>query len=191
MARRWTVLAATAILAATATVYLAMLLVTMPHLSAIAGAGGLADTRMFDMRPVGYDAETARALLIALGERGRDDYLHIQQRLDTAFPVLNGLSLFIGLSWVGSRLGLSRIAATLIAAALAIPAAGLDLAENHAVAVMLTTPPDSFDPELAASASRISVAKSVVVSTAMTLLVVGLSIVGWRALRRNHRRTGQ
>lgn len=191
MAERRIVIGATVILAATVTVYLAMLFVTMPHLSAIAGANGLTDTRMFDMRPGGYDAETARALLSALGERGRDDYLHIQQRLDTAFPILNGLSLFIGLSWVGSRLGLSRVAATLIAAALAIPAAGLDLAENHAVAAMLTAPPDSFDPELAASASRISVAKSVVVSTAMTLLAVGLTIVGWRALRRNHRRTGQ
>lgn len=186
MARRWTVLAATAILAATAVVYLAMLLVTMPHLSAIAGAGGLADTRMFDMRPVGYDANEAKALLTALGERGREEYLQVQQRLDTAFPVLNGLSLFIGLSWVGSRLGLSRVAATLIAACLALPVTGLDLAENHAVATMLKEPLDSFDPAMAEAASRMSVAKSAVVSVAMTLLAVGLFAVGLRRLRGKH-----
>ena len=53
----------------TVAVWLAMLAITMPHLEAL--TGGL---KVFDMRPLGYTFDEAKAILAGLGEAGRQYY---------------------------------------------------------------------------------------------------------------------
>lgn len=175
------------VLATTAAVYAAMLLWSLPALTAIAATGGLADARMFDMRPGGYDFDSAKALLVALGGAGRAQYLSVQHKLDTIFPPLNGLSMFIGLTFVAARLGLGGRIATAVAALLALAVAGFDLAENAAVAGLLRAGPEAITPEMAQGASRLSVLKSTSVTVTLTVLLAGLAAVGfrgWRGMRK-------
>ncbi|MDK9695103.1 MAG: hypothetical protein OEL76_01780 [Siculibacillus sp.] len=176
--------AATVLLTATAVVYAQMLLVTLPHLAAIAAAAGSADPRMFDLRPAGYDLAAARDLLAALGPAGRAEYLEVQHRLDAVFPALNGLTLALGLAFVGVRLGLTRPIAIGLATVIAAPTALLDWAENASVAVLLALGPAGIGAETVAAASRYTVAKSIAVTIVMSLLLVGLAMVAWRQWRK-------
>lgn len=168
------------VLAAAVAVYATMLLWSLPALTAIASANGLADARMFDMRPGGYDFATAKAILAALGEAGRAQYRDVQQRLDTAFPLLNGLSMYIGLTFVGRRLNVPGAVASAVAAALAFAVAGFDVAENALVARMLDAGPEGLTPEMVAAASHMSVLKSASVTAASTLLLAGLAAAAYR-----------
>lgn len=177
------------VLAATAIVYAAMLLWSLPALTAIAAANGLADARMFDMRPGGYDFETAKALLAALGEAGRERYVSVQQRLDTVFPLLNGLSIAIGLVFVSRRLGIVSGPALAVIAALASAVAGFDLAENASVARLLRAGPDNVTEAMVAVANRFTLLKSGAVTTALTLLLAGLALWAYR-LWRNRKGKG-
>lgn len=183
--------AATVLLTATAVVYADMVLVTLPHLAAITetacradAACRLADFHMFDLRPAGYDLATARDLITALGPAGRAEYLQVQHRLDSVFPALNGLSLALGLAFVGVRLGLTRPIAVGLATVIAAPTALLDWAENASVAVLLALGPAGIDAETVAAASGYTVAKSIAVTIVMSLLLVGLAMVAWRQWRK-------
>jgi hypothetical protein len=115
--------------------------------------------------------------------------LNVQQRLDTAFPPLNGLSLFVGLSFVAARLGVGGRIAAGVAAALALAVAGFDLAENAAVAALLRAGPVALTPEAVAAASRLSVVKSGAVTLALSLLLAGLAIAAYRHWRDREGRT--
>ena len=170
-------LAAAIIITAALVVYAAMVLVTLPHLASIAANNGLVDARPFDMQPMGYDFDSTRAFLKALGKEGRNEYLEVQQRLDTAFPLLNGLSLAIGLIWLGSTFNLPVIAARLLAIVLGAASAGFDWAENFAVAAMLQVGPDALTPSLVERANMFTMLKTIAVSTTMTLLLIGLIVV--------------
>jgi hypothetical protein len=178
---------ATILLTATAVLYAVMALVTLPHLSAIVDAAcradphcTLADTRLFDLRPFGYDLATARTLLEKLGVAGRAEYAAVQHRLDAVFPALNGLSLTLGLAFVGRRFGVTRAVALGFAVVIAAPAALLDWAENASVAVLLALGPDRIDAEAVEVASRFTIAKSIAVTLVGALVVVGLVAVVWR-----------
>ncbi|MFZ1681884.1 MAG: hypothetical protein WAT70_12770 [Rhizobiaceae bacterium] len=176
------------VLALAATVYAVMLAWSLPHLVAIARDGGLADARLFDLRPGGYGFEDARQLLIALGEPGRAFYTGVQHRLDAAFAVLNGLSMLIGLTFVARRLGLAGRAATASAIVLGLAVAGFDLAENIAVAGLLDAGPEAITPAMVAAASRFSVLKSTAVTGALTLLLAGFAVAAYRLVRDRWRR---
>ena len=142
---------------------------SLPHLSDL--AGGMVP---FDLRPTGYDTETARRLIAALGVEGRAFYLDVQHRLDTVYPparavVLAGAALRLAPGRVGIGLALAAAAA-----------AGFDWAENLAVAELLRAGPEGFDPALAARASLFTVAKSALTTLVMVaLLLLGLR-AGWR-----------
>ena len=69
--------------------------ITVPQLQRL--AGGLAP---FDVRPRGYRYEDARALLIALGEKGRAYYLNSELVLDTIFPPLYAALGVLALWWL-------------------------------------------------------------------------------------------
>jgi hypothetical protein len=183
----WPAIVTLILVTAAAVLYAVMVLVTLPHLSAIVEAAcridptcRLDDTRMFDLRPLGYDFATTRSLLAALGPAGRAEYAEVQHRLDAVFPALNALSLTLGLAFVGMRLGLSRAMAVQMAGVVAAPAMLLDWAENASVALLLSLGPDGIDPEVVAAASRFTVAKSIAVTVVLSLLVVGLAVVAWR-----------
>ena len=144
--------------------YLAMLLWSVPHLSAM--AGGL---RPFDLRLAGYTAAEARALLDALGAEGRAFYLNVQLRLDLPFPALFALCCAVGLWRLGA--GLAR-PLRLVLVSVPLLGAGFDYAENARVAAMLRDgrPPDA----LVAAASRATVAKFVLDGASLALLLAGL-----------------
>lgn len=176
-------LGAAIIITAAVTVYAVMVFVTIPHLTEIALANGMAEARPFDLMPSGYDFTIAQRFLSALGPAGRDEYLNVQHRLDTVFPLLFGLSLAIGLFWAGMKLRLPRILVLLVTAALASAATVLDWAENSAVAVLLRSDPEALDPAFVQKASDFTVWKTIAVSVAMTALLLGLIAVAFQRFR--------
>ena len=61
----------------------------------------------FDLRPLGYDADSAKAFLQHLSPAGRDFYLNVQHKLDTAYPALLALALASGIAALAPK-GRSR-----------------------------------------------------------------------------------
>lgn len=144
--------------ALTGAVYLTMLLWSLPRLAAM--AGGLPP---FDLRPLGYAPDEARALLSALGTEGRAFYLGVQHRLDMVYPGLQALMLILlfrrlAPGWPGQALTV-----------VALAGAAFDWAENAAVAGLLraASPTDAA----LVHASRMTQAKSGLVTLAMLALV--------------------
>lgn len=130
-----------------------------------AAAGGLLP---FDLRPLGYDADDARALLTALSPEGVALYLGAVRINDTIFPLLFTLALCLPLAGWGWFWFLPALAYGL-----------LDLAENMAVAALLRTGPSVTDG-MVALASGLTMAKFLAV--ALALLAAGLALLGkWQA----------
>jgi len=162
------------VLLAAAAVYAAMLTITLPELTA--RSGGLT---MFDLLPLGYDATYARTLLERLGSEGRDYYLFRQLPLDAAYPALLALSL-AGLWRVLLRWSNLETPGRCALAWCSVLVAGLDYAENVAVAAMLLRFPLESDA-LVGLASSATVAKSMTATVCFTA-VAGLGMVA--TLRR-------
>ncbi len=156
-----------------AAVYATMALWTLPTISA--AAGGLAP---FDMRPLGYSFEEARAFLAALTEEGRHLYLDVQHRLDLVYPLLLAATLVLGCLLLTAS---TPLRALVIAAALS--GMVFDYLENAAVADMLTAGHQQLTAALVAEASRWTLLKSLATTVAM-LLVLGLLL--WRVFARRH-----
>ncbi len=162
-----------AVFALTMAVYLAMILWSLPHLQQAAG-GRVA----FDLRPMGYEATEARAVVAALGAEGRAFYLNVQHRLDTAYPLLLAVTLTLAF-----RL-LARGWLAGVLAAIAVLATVFDYLENSAVAVLLRAGPDAMTDTMVESASRWTVLKSATASVAFVALIVLLLRAGWRWVRQ-------
>jgi hypothetical protein len=151
------------VVAVTLAVYLVMILWSLPKIAD--WAGGLLP---FDMRPLGYSPEEARAFLAALPAEGRAFYQTVQHRLDLIYPGLFALSLILAFR------RLAPGAQGMALAAVAITGAGFDYAENAAVEALLSGEPT--DAALV-TASRLTLAKSV----CTTLTLCGLLVLGVRA----------
>lgn len=149
-------------------VYLAMVLWSLPAISA--DANGLMP---FDLRPMGYSAEDARLFLSALGEAGQSQYLGWQHKLDTVYPALMALSLALAYFLLFPKKWASAFSA------LAVLAAVFDWGENHAVADMLRSGAAHLTEEAVAHASNMTQMKSATVTLALVLLLVGLAKLGW------------
>lgn len=155
----------TGVLLAAGVVYAVMLTVTLPELTA--RSGGLP---MFDLSPLGYDAAYAHTVLERLGSEGRQFYLFRQLPLDVAYPALLALSLaglwrFL-LRWSGLETpGRGALAWC------AVAVAGLDYAENAAVAAMLLSFPDE-------SAALVGLASAATVAKSMTATVCFVAVAG-------------
>ncbi|GAB4348252.1 MAG: hypothetical protein Kow0026_02540 [Oricola sp.] len=158
--------------------YLAMVLWSIPKISA--AAGGLP---VFDMRPVGYSFEEAAAFLAALPAEGARFYENVQHRLDAAYPAL----LAVTLAWSILRLAPARwgIWRHLLAVT-AIPGMVFDYLENRDVARMLVLGPDGITRDLVSVASFHSRAKAVSSAAAMSILLVLLAIWAIRRWRAPH-----
>ncbi len=151
-----------ATLLATLAVLAAMWGWSIPALDALSGGAPILDARL-----TGYDFDTARALLDALGEEGRALYLGRQQALDTIFPALLAASLILtGRRLLGARGALGVMLAALIYA-------GFDYSENATIARMLAAGPEALSPALVAAASRLTVAKFASLAVALALLGLG------------------
>ena len=176
MSKRWALY--WVLVAATLGVYLAMVLWTLPKLSA--AAGGLAP---FDLRPTGYSLAEARAFLAALGPGDVAFYRDTQHRLDAFYPALLAAVLAIGLyrltrNW--PRLARVAVVAT------AVLGGAFDYLENAAVAAMLRAGADGLTTELAGAASRWTMLKSAAATVALAALFTLLltRLLSWARTRR-------
>ncbi|WP_372837349.1 hypothetical protein [Puniceibacterium confluentis] len=134
-------------------------------------AGGL---WTFDMRVLGYSAETARHYLETLSSRGRAVYLLEVRWLDTVFPVVLGTVLVLA-----ARAGGARV--------LVLPAVVyvlLDLLENMFVAQLLRAGAERLDPHLVELAALSTMGK-------YAALVCAVGVVVAQGLRRSGRAAGQ
>ncbi len=127
-------------------------------------AGGLLP---FDLRPLGYSPDEARAFLRALTPAGKAAYLGPVRITDTIFPILFTLTLCLPLRrWLW-----------------ALPALAyglLDLAENMAVAGVLRAGPDGAE-----GAMRVASALTVAKFGALAVAVILAGYALWRAWRRD------
>ena len=146
----------------TLTVYLVIVLWSAPTITG--HAGGLV---IFDLRPAGYDYETAQAFLEALSHEGRQFYLSVQHRLDLIYPPL----LAITVVWATVRLTGARLT-TLLFAVLPLVAMVADLMENAAVAALLEGGSQAATAEMVNRASWFTVVKSGATTVAMTCLLL-------------------
>jgi len=144
--------------------YLAMVLWSFPHLAK--ASDGLMP---FDLRPLGYSLEDGRTYLAALGAAGRNYYLNVQHKLDTAFPALEAVVFVVAFRW------LYRPPLRHFLAALAVLGAAFDYLENAAVAEMLQAGSQQVTAAMVAAASRWTVLKSAAVTLAMLALLIGLA----------------
>ncbi len=157
---------------AAAAFYLLMIFVTLAHIETLSGL------RPFDMRPGGYSAEEANALLSALGSGGRRFYLMRQIPLDLAYPALMALTLVSLLKWLGSHAVNHRLVQ--IGIWCAIWAALADYLENAGICLMILTWPEiSANTVMATSVA--SIAKSGFTTAAVLIVLLG---VGFWASKR-------
>lgn len=154
-----------AILAAilAASVYLAMVSVTLAHLEAVSGLVP------FDMRPFGYSPAETATLLEALGIDGREYYLTRQIPLDILYPALLALTLSSTIFWFGKRMPNKRIVHFGIA--LSVGSALFDYIENLGIVAMILSWPDVSDP-LVYATSTATIAKSVITTVAVVMVLL-------------------
>jgi len=164
MTRRW---AYWGVFAAALGVYAVMIVWTLPAITQ--SAGGLPP---FDLRPMGYSADDARAFLSALGPEGRALYTGPQRILDIAYPALLGFVLIGALRHVYAK-GWPLTLLVFVA----LVGMGFDYLENMRVALLLA---GDVSDEIIAAASRATVMKSTLTSVAMLAVLAGLIRSGWR-----------
>jgi hypothetical protein len=159
--------------AATLALYATMVFWSLPRVAA--AAGGLTP---FDMRPLGYSEAEARAFLVALSDPGHSFYLHVQQGLDTPYPVLLGVTLALALRWLFRGCPAWLVIGLV---AIALGSAVFDELENYRVAGLLRQPVDGVTAGQIAAASRATVLKSLCGAVAWLAVLLG---IGRRALLR-------
>lgn len=165
-----------ALFALTMAVYLAMLLWSLPIVTA--AAGGLIP---FDLRPSGYNETQAREFLAALSDEGRAFYLRIQHRLDFLFPGMVAVLLAFSIHWLyRPTFWIARMVLIL----LPFIGAFFDYLENYRVAGMLVLAPGRVELTQIASASQATVLKSGFMTAAMVAVLVGLGLYGRRKWRQ-------
>jgi hypothetical protein len=176
---RWFRLVLILLTLATAIIWLVMNLVTVPHLQGL--SGGLA---IFDMRPLGYDLESAKTLLNALGLEGKSYYLDRQQALDSVFPAL----VFAMVAGWNIRLAAAlketglHMPVPLVAAFVAIGLIGAvgDYGENGAVRQMLLAGANQISEAQVRAASAMDMTKFIFDIAAFLILMVQIALYSLR-----------
>ena len=137
----------------TMTVYLTMLLYTIPTVGKFAP-----ETPLFDLSPAGYSYESAIALLETLGTEGRATYLTLQLPLDFIYPALFIISNSLLLTWLFSKV---YIATSKVYYLAIIPFFGglFDYLENIFIILMINSFPN-VSPALSSLASAFTILKS-------------------------------
>lgn len=154
--------------------YLLMIFVTLAHIETVSGL------RPFDMRPGGYSAELANALINDLGPSGRQYYLTRQIPLDTVYPALMALTLVSLLKWLGSR-GVSQKLVR-VGIWLSVAAAIADYLENAGICLMILSWPEiTANTVLAASAA--SIVKSGLTTAAVLIVLLGVGSWAFKTKR--------
>ncbi len=148
-------------------VYFAMLLYTIPQVSAYAPG-----INLFDLSPTGYSFEYAIKLLDTLGSDGRDLYLYRQLPLDFIYPGLFAVSCNLLLSWL--FLKTQQTNSKLFYFCYIPVAAGLfDYLENIFIVSILTSYPNVSEVSISL-ASAMTITKSVLTTIFFVLLILGV-----------------
>jgi hypothetical protein len=139
------------------TVYLVMVLITLPYLREMAGG-----MEPFDMLPTGYDAAYAMNFMGSIGPEGRAFYLTRQIPLDLLYPGLFAISFSLIWLWLSAKIdkvpGIFKFCVFLpVYAGLA------DYIENGFIIAMLMSFPELPD-SLVVTASAFTIIKSVATS---------------------------
>lgn len=119
----------------------------------------------FDARVLGYSVADAREYLAELSARGREIALGPVRRADTIFPAALGVTLLA----LSLRQGPGRLA--WLGAALALVYAGVDLAENAAVARLISGPVEA-DALTVSGASLLTVGKFAALGLSLLLILL-------------------
>jgi len=146
-------------------VWISMNFWTVPRIEEM--SGGL---RLFDMRYTGYSFTEAKDFIAAIGEQGVALYLGTQLWLDTIFPPLLALVLF--LSYRSLFPGLPG----LIIGTASLTSIAVDYLENAAVAAMLQEGANGVTPEMAATASQWTTVKWSLALIGLVTLIVGIAL---------------
>jgi hypothetical protein len=158
---------------------------TLAHLQALAGGAA-----PFDIRPLGYSYEQARAFLEAIGEPGRAYYLRPQLVLDAIYPPFYAVSRALALWWLTMPGRLYDGAApqrwrwTLVAMPIAM--AIFDSVENICIAKMLGSWPD-LSPGLV-QVSSLATRVKFLAGMFTEILMIGLAIPALLRWRQSPRR---
>lgn len=168
MQRRATGKTVLVLFAVAMTVYLVMLLITIPRIEAYAP-----DVALFDLSPTGYSHAEAMLLLDSLGPEGRDAYLFPQLALDFVYPGLFAVCYSLMLTWVFAQR--FRPESRIFYLAILPVFAGLfDYVENLLIIRMIMVFPD-FSEGSAAAASIATVLKSAFTTGTFFLLILGVA----------------
>lgn len=172
-----------ALLLASGVLWAVMFFGTLSHLRTLAGGAA-----PFDVRPLGYSYEDARAFLSAIGRAGRAYYLNPELVLDSFYPPLYAVSRALALWWLTMpgrvRAGAVPLLARYALCAVPVVMAGIDGFENISIARMIWTWPD-LSADLVARASAATQVKlmfGVFTEIAMAVLA---AVALWRWRRRN------
>jgi len=163
------------LLGATVSVFLAMVVWTLPTIRA--EADGL---RAFDLRFTGYTFDEAFDFLTALSADGRTLYGGWQSTLDAIFPPLLFATIAIAIWHLSADIRPITRYMIITVAAIAMAA---DSFENAYIRDMLIAGADGIDVDIVATASLATVVKSAATLVSLSALVV-LGVRHWRRTRK-------
>jgi hypothetical protein len=148
-------------------VYGIMLIVTIPDLMHFSGG-----MKILDMMPTGYDTQYVNSLFNALGNAGRDSYLHHQLPLDLIYPFFFGISSCLVLAFFLNKLG--KLDSWLFYLCLIPLFSGFfDYCENFGIIGMLRTYPNISEFQVQIT-SVFTVLKSILTTIYFIVLIITL-----------------
>lgn len=165
------------LIALSVSIYLLMVLVTLPALQQMSGG-----MPIFDLMLSGYDFAHAQTLLGQLGDTGRAYYLQRQIPLDILYPAAFAMSFFTASCWLAKHyIQANRLLRAL--AFLPILVGLADYLENLLIVRMITTYPD-LSESLVTMASSASIAKSSLTTFYFVAFLTMLALAGLSRVRR-------
>ena len=172
------------LLVASGLIWAVMFFGPLAHLSRLAGGA-----TPFDVRPMGYSYDQARAFLEAIGEQGRNYYVSPELVLDMFYPPLYAASRGLALWWLTMpgrlREGSLPLSSRWALIALPVVMASLDVVENGCIGAMLWTWPD-LSPGLVLVSSTVTRAK-IIAGVLTEILMVALAVMWLVRWRWRHR----
>lgn len=164
-------------------VYAIMIFITIPKVMAFSG-----ELKILDMMPMGYDLDYVNLLFNALGEKGRETYLHQQIPVDMIYPFLFGVSNCLILAFFLNKI--DKLDSVYFYVTLLPPLAGIaDYMENIGIVLMLKSFPDVSE-EVAGLTNVFSITKSLTTTIFFIVLIIVLVSLGlktWTAYRKGDR----
>ena len=158
------------LLVITNSLYALMLLWSIPAVQDF--SNGLA---LLDMMPTGYSEEYIARLFAALGPYGRKAYLYWQLPIDMVYPFLFGVTYYMLLIWVLTKLRLLHTFWTNFVY-LPLIAGFFDYSENIGIILLLNSYPE-MPPFLGIITNVFTIAKSVTTSLYFSALLIFILIL--------------